>query len=338
MRSRNIWLQRVTAVLYNDFGGAGPSGGSHLTFNGRTCLLILLQFAPQQLGEEPVQVLARLVVELQQHVAQRIDARRWLARSSDSTSVRISAPRPVRLTVTSSTPSATSCRHSESLAPSSFLARDSLTTFSRLKSTDFSPLVCGPNWRGYNCGRVTLWGGRKRVLTVVRSRKFAERQQRQRDRLLEIAFDDAVLAGRLSVRVTRSVGPSAAEVRRTANEFKRLSSGNVVPAPPVVMDICARAERDPEDKVTGWTDIAIFLGRDPKVVRDAYRDKSNEEVRLMIHKRGGRYHSTPGELLNLASFFLERRAKARQAVAARQARGPGPKRGVRSTFSGSKLK
>jgi hypothetical protein len=55
------------------------------------------------------------------------------------------------------------------------------------------------------------------------------------------------------------------------------------------------------DRVTGWKEIAHFLGLEESAVRTAY--KSSAEVRREIYKTGGRYWSTPGALMNVVALF-----------------------------------
>ena len=73
-----------------------------------------------------------------------------------------------------------------------------------------------------------------------------------------------------------------------------------------------------DDRVEGWKNIAHFVGREESVVRAAYR--SDPHVRCAIFKTGGRYWSTPGELMNLVALFFERRATARAIHAGLQRR------------------
>jgi hypothetical protein len=108
-----------------------------------------------------------------------------------------------------------------------------------------------------------------------------------------------------------------AELRLARNQLRRLRSANT--AKPDEAEQRFLDKVFAADRVTGWKEIAHFLGRDESAVRTAY--KGSAAVRREIHKTGGRYWSTPGALMNVATLFWDRRAQARQSTAFTQSRG-----------------
>jgi len=106
---------------------------------------------------------------------------------------------------------------------------------------------------------------------------------------------------------------------RPPDPLKQRRAANAARRKPTAHDRALIDQAFDAERADGWATIAAILRRDERTVRTAYA--SDRVVRRWIHKTGGRYWANPMELWsNLRGRFDDRRPRARQAHALRQAR------------------